>query len=136
MNINLKNPLNASTKERIENNLLNPFTGFTRSSFKLKTSGAYKISGIWDWFCLSPKKNKLPTEQAYTQADELKIIIYNKHDLEFAESCAKNVKKDCLLYLQPEWGKKEFVMSLVVKYIMQNPKWKISLQTHKYLDIP
>ena len=68
--------------------------------------------------------------------DELKIIIYNKHDLEFAESCAKNVKKDCLLYLQPEWGKKEFVMSLVVKYIMQNPKWKISLQTHKYLDIP
>ena len=102
----------------------------------LETSGAYKISGIWDWFCLSPKKNKLPTEQAYTQADELKIIIYNKHDLEFAESCAKNVKKDCLLYLQPEWGKKESVMSLVVKYIKQNPKWKISLQTHKYLDIP
>ena len=102
----------------------------------LETSGAYKISGIWDWFCLSPKKNKLPTEQAYTQADELKIIIYNKHDLEFAESCAKNVKKDCLLYLQPEWGKKEFIMSHVVKYIMQNPKWKISLQTHKYLDIP
>ena len=102
----------------------------------LETSGAYKISGIWDWFCLSPKKNKLPTEQAYTQADELKIIIYNKHDLEFAESCVKNVKKDCLLYLQPEWGKKESVMSLVVKYIKQNPKWKISLQTHKYLDIP
>ena len=102
----------------------------------LETSGAYKISGIWDWFCLSPKKNKLPTEQAYIQADELKIIIYNKHDLEFAESCAKNVKKDCLLYLQPEWGKKESVMSLVVKYIKQNPKWKISLQTHKYLDIP
>ena len=102
----------------------------------LETSGAYKISGIWDWFCLSPKKNKLPTEQAFSRADELKIIIYNKHDLEFAESCAKNVKKDCLLYLQPEWGKKEFVMSLVVKYIKQNPKWKISLQTHKYLDIP
>ena len=102
----------------------------------LETSGAYKISGIWDWFCLSPKKNKLPTDQAYTQADELKIIIYNKHDLEFAESCAKNVKKDCLLYLQPEWGKREVSMSLVVEYIMQNPKWKISLQTHKYLDIP
>ena len=102
----------------------------------LETSGAYKISGIWDWFCLSPKKNKLPTEQAYTLADELKIIIYNKHDLEFAESCAKNVKKDCLLYLQPEWGKNEFIMSHVVKYIMQNSKWKISLQTHKYLDIP
>ena len=102
----------------------------------LETSGAYKISGIWDWFCLSPKKNKLPTEQAYIQADELKIIIYNKHDLEFAESCAKNVKKDCLLYLQPEWSKKESVMSLVVKYIKQNPKWKVSLQTHKYLDIP
>ena len=102
----------------------------------LETSGAYKISGIWDWFCLSPKKSKLPTEQAYTQADELKIIIYNKHDLEFAESCAKNVKKGCLLYLQPEWGRKEFIMSHVVNYIMQNPKWKISLQTHKYLNLP
>ena len=102
----------------------------------LETSGAYKISGIWDWFCLSPKKNKLPTEQAFSRADELKIIIYNKHDLEFAEHCARNVKNDCLLYLQPEWGKREVSMSLIVKYIMQNPKWKISLQTHKYLNIP
>tara|TARA_Y200000002_G_scaffold167443_1_gene138096 strand:- start:240 stop:869 length:630 start_codon:yes stop_codon:yes gene_type:complete len=102
----------------------------------LETSGAYEISGIWDWFCLSPKKNRLPTEQAFSRADELKIIIYNKHDLEFAEHCAKNVKNDCLLYLQPEWGKRKVSMSLVVDYIMQNPKWKISLQTHKYLNIP
>ena len=102
----------------------------------MKHQELIKYLGFGIGFVCHQKKNKLPTEQAYTQADELKIIIYNKHDLEFAESCAKNVKKDCLLYLQPEWGKKEFVMSLVVKYIMQNPKWKISLQTHKYLDIP
>jgi len=102
----------------------------------LETSGAYKISGDWDWFCLSPKKNKLPTEESFTRADELKVIIYNKHDLEFAENCAKNVNKGCSLFLQPEWGKKDVAMSLIVNYIVKNPKWKISLQIHKYLNIP
>ena len=101
----------------------------------LETSGAYKISGIWDWFCLSPKKNKLPTEQSFARANELKIVIYNKYDLEFAENCAKHVKKDCLIYLQPEWGKREKIMPLLVDFVKQNPKWKISLQTHKYLNI-
>ena len=101
----------------------------------LETSGAYKISGIWDWFCLSPKKNRLPTEQAFTSANELKIIIYNKYDLEFAENCAKHVKEDCLIYLQPEWGKREKIMPLIVEFVKENPKWKVSLQTHKYLNI-
>ena len=102
----------------------------------IETSGAYEITGHWDWFCLSPKKNKLPTTDAYSLADELKVIIYNNDDFRFAEEQAKKVKKNCLLYLQPEWGKRDKVMPLIVEYVLQNPSWKASLQTHKYLKIP
>ncbi len=102
----------------------------------IETSGAYEITGHWDWFCLSPKKNKLPTLEAYSLADELKVIIYNNDDFRFAEQQAKKVKENCLLYLQPEWGKREKVMPLIVEYVLQNPSWKGSLQTHKYLNIP
>ena len=102
----------------------------------IETSGAYEITGHWDWFCLSPKKNKLPTLEAYSLADELKVIIYNNDDFLFAERQAKKVKENCLLYLQPEWGKRDKVMPLIVEYVLQNPSWKASLQTHKYLNIP
>ena len=102
----------------------------------IETSGAYPLSGYWDWFCLSPKKNKLPLVNAYNRADELKIIIYNKDDFSFAESQAQNVRLDCKLYLQPEWSKREKMIPLIVDYIMKNPKWRVSLQTHKHLNIP
>jgi len=104
----------------------------------IETSGAYVLSGIWDWICLSPKKNKLPENKSkiYDEAHELKMIIFNKHDLIFAEQQAKQVNKDCILYLQPEWSVKEKIVPLIVDYVMQNPKWKVSLQTHKYLNIP
>jgi len=102
----------------------------------IETSGAYAITGRWDWFCLSPKKNKLPTQEAAARADELKVIIYNKDDFRFAEEQAKRVGKDCVLYLQPEWSKREEMMPLMVDYVLANPQWKVSLQTHKYLNIP
>ena len=102
----------------------------------IETSGAYSFSGIWDWFCLSPKKTKLPLEEVYKEADELKIIIFNKSDFEFAEEHAAKVGKNCELFLQPEWSRKEKMTKLIVEYVMKNPKWKISLQTHKYLNIP
>ena len=102
----------------------------------IETSGAYSFSGIWDWFCLSPKKTKLPLEEVYKEADELKMIIFNKSDFKFAEEHAAKVGKDCELFLQPEWSKKEKMTELIVDYVMKNPKWKISLQTHKYLNIP
>ena len=101
-----------------------------------ETSGAYSFSGIWDWFCLSPKKTKLPLEEVYKEADELKMIIFNKSDFEFAEDHAAKVGKNCELFLQPEWSRKEKMTELIVDYVMKNPKWKISLQTHKYLNIP
>jgi organic radical activating enzyme len=102
----------------------------------IETSGAYTITGKWDWFCLSPKKNKLPVDQAYEHADELKMIIYNKDDFKFAEQQAEKVGVECKLFLQPEWSRREKVMPLIVDYVLKNPKWKASLQTHKYLNIP
>ena len=102
----------------------------------IETSGAYPITGIWDWICLSPKKNKMPEAKIYKMAHELKVIVYNKHDLIFAEEQAALVNNDCILYLQPEWSVREKVTPMIVDYVMKNPKWKVSLQTHKYLNIP
>lgn len=102
----------------------------------IETSGAYPVSGTWDWFCLSPKKNKLPVPDAYAAANELKVIIYNKHDFIFAEEQAAKVNKNAILFLQPEWSKKEEMTPMIVDYVMNNPKWRVSLQTHKYLNIP
>lgn len=102
----------------------------------IETSGAFELTGTWDWICLSPKKQKLPKDEFYEKANELKVIVYNKHDLEFAEEQAAKVNKNCILYLQPEWSKRDKVIPLIVDYVMSNPKWKVSLQTHKYLNIP
>ena len=102
----------------------------------IETSGAYHLTGEWDWICLSPKKNKLPVGIIYDKAHELKVIVYNKHDLVFAEEQAAQVNENCILYLQPEWSVRDKVIPLIVDYVMANPKWMVSLQTHKYLNIP
>ena len=102
----------------------------------IETSGAYSLSGDWDWICLSPKKRKPPVSKIYSKAHELKMIVYNKSDFKFAEEHAKKVSKDCILYLQPEWSVSEKITPFIVEYVMKHPKWKISLQTHKYLNIP
>ena len=102
----------------------------------IETSGAYSVTGKWDWFCLSPKKNKLPVKESYLKSNELKMIIHNQHDFVFAEEQAALVNPSSELYLQPEWSKREKITPLLIDYVMANPKWKISLQTHKYLNIP
>lgn len=102
----------------------------------IETSGAHPIRGNWHWVCFSPKKFKKPLPEAYDKADELKVVIFNKHDFKWAETHAELVRKDCLLYLQPEWSKAEEMMPLITAYVKDNPRWKISLQTHKYLGIP
>ena len=102
----------------------------------IETSGAYSLTGTWDWICLSPKKTKLPLAEIYAEAHELKMIIYNKNDFQFAEEQASKVNDDCQLFLQPEWSNQEKMTPLLVDFVMENPKWKISLQTHKYLNIP
>ncbi|MCA0932350.1 7-carboxy-7-deazaguanine synthase QueE [Lutimonas saemankumensis] len=102
----------------------------------IETSGAYTLTGKYDWICLSPKKTKLPLSEVYEAAHELKVIVYNKHDFKFAEEQAARVSKDCELFLQPEWSNRDKMTPQIVDYVMEHPKWKISLQTHKYLNIP
>ena len=119
-------------------NLDNLTAVLQKENFKtnIETSGAHPLSGSWDWICFSPKKFKEPLPEFYEDAHELKIIVFNKSDFDFAEKHAEKVNKDCILYLQPEWDKREQMMPLIVDYIKENPKWRLSIQTHKYLDIP
>lgn len=102
----------------------------------LETSGAYPIQGHFDWICISPKKKKLPIEENYLKANELKIIIYNHHDFILAEHLSQKVHPDCYLFLQPEWSKQNELLPEIIQYIQQHPKWRLSLQTHKYINIP
>ncbi len=102
----------------------------------IETSGAYEITGEWNWVCLSPKKFKKPVQSSYPLANELKVIIYNKSDFLWAEEHAAKVSGECLLYLQPEWSKEREMVPLIVDYIKSNPQWRISLQVHKYMNIP
>lgn len=102
----------------------------------LETSGAYPISGKWDWVCFSPKKFKKPVNDIYLHANELKIIVYNKSDFNWALEHAEKVNKTCNLYLQPEWSKEKEIMPLIIDFVKEHPNWNISLQTHKYLNIP
>lgn len=102
----------------------------------IETSGAYPLSGEWDWICLSPKKTKPPLEEFYPEADELKVIIHNHHDFKWAEEHAAKVNPDCQLFLQPEWSKREQMTPFITDYIMANPRWQMSLQTHKYMGLP
>jgi 7-carboxy-7-deazaguanine synthase len=113
-------------------------SGLQKSGIKtfIETSGAYPISGHWDWICLSPKKFKSPHESVLPIADELKVIVFNKTDFLWAEDHAARVSPNCKLYLQPEWSKADEMTPLIVEYVMNNPKWEISLQTHKFLHIP
>jgi 7-carboxy-7-deazaguanine synthase len=102
----------------------------------VETSGAHPLSGTWDWICLSPKKFKAPLDEMIAAAHELKTVIYNKTDFAWAEQFAAKVSKDCLLYLQPEWSKSAEMNPLIIDYVKTNPQWILSLQTHKFLDIP
>ena len=101
----------------------------------LETSGAYELTGYWDWICLSPKKNKPPVPDLFKKANELKVIVYNKDDLTFPKQNAKYVEKDCILFLQPEWSNKEKVMPMISKFMLENSNWRLSIQTHKYLGM-
>jgi organic radical activating enzyme len=102
----------------------------------IETSGAHALSGNLDWVTLSPKKFKAPLDSALVAAHELKIVVYNKTDLEWAEQHAARVSPGCLLYLQPEWSKKDIITPLIIDYIKQHPQWQLSLQSHKYINIP
>jgi len=102
----------------------------------IETSGSHPLSGHWNWICLSPKKFKEPLPDILPFANELKVVIFNKTDFNWAEKYGALVKADCKLYLQPEWDKKETVTPLIIDYIKANPRWELSLQVHKYINVP
>jgi len=102
----------------------------------IETSGCYALDGNIDWYCFSPKKFKAPTNEAYQRANELKVIIAHPSDFEWAEGHASKVSGDCQLYLQPEWSKQERFLPLIIDYIKSHPQWRVSLQTHKFMNIP
>lgn len=102
----------------------------------IETSGAHPLSGLWDWICLSPKKFKAPLEPILHLANELKVVIFNRSDFDWAEKYAALVSPSCKLYLQPEWDKASQVTPLIIEYIKENPQWELSLQIHKYINVP
>jgi len=102
----------------------------------IETSGSHPLSGKWDWLCLSPKKFKKPLLEIMPIANELKIVVFNKADFEWAEKYARLVNDTCKLYLQPEWDKSSLITPLIVDYIKKNPRWELSLQLHKYIHVP
>jgi len=118
---------------------LNPLTHLLKEAglrVWLETSGAYPITGSWDWICLSPKKFKPCLEENYERADELKMVVANRNDFNWAESHARKVTDACRLYLQPEWSRAEKLYPRIVAYVQEQPRWSVSVQTHKYMQIP
>jgi len=108
-------------------------TGFATH---IETSGAYPLTGSWDWICVSPKKFKRPLKEVLQMASELKVVVYNKSDFRWAEDNAALVSQQCQLYLQPEWSKANAITPLIIDYIKSQPRWQLSLQIHKYINIP
>jgi organic radical activating enzyme len=118
---------------------LNEITAMIRSlgmKTHIETSGAYPITGDWDWICVSPKRYKRALEDSLYRADELKVIIAHKNDFRFAEKHAELVSETCKLYIQPEWSNMEEMMPEIISFVKANPQFEISLQVHKYLNIP
>ena len=113
-------------------------TALKKAGFEInmETSGSSPMSGNWDWVCLSPKKFKAPLTESIAAASELKVVIFNKHDFEWAETYAQQVPASCKLYLQPEWDKANEMMPSIIDYVKTHPKWELSAQLHKYIQVP
>ena len=102
----------------------------------LETSGTHPLTGDWHHVCFSPKKFKPPVPGFHQHADELKVIVVNRHDLAWADTHGALVRPECACFLQPEWDRREAVMPLIVEKVKADPRWRISLQIHKTLNIP
>ena len=102
----------------------------------IETSGVYPISGTWNWVCFSPKKFKQPHPSIFSKANELKVIVYNKSDFDWAETLSAGVNHDCILFLQPEWSREKEMLPYIIEYVKAKPRWRVSLQIHKYMNIP
>lgn len=124
--------------EPVMYNLTTLTTSLKNSGLKthIETSGVYALTGEWDWICFSPKKFKAPHPSYFDLANELKVVVYNQSDFAWAESFASKMNASCELFLQPEWSKEKEMLPLIIDYVKNNPRWKVSLQIHKYMNIP
>lgn len=122
--------------------LLHPLGALTAALKKagfetnIETSGSSPLSGDWDWICLSPKKFKSPLPEVAAAADELKVVVFNASDFQWAEQWAAQVKPGCRLYLQPEWSRRDKMLPAIIRYILDHPEWELSIQSHKYIGVP
>ena len=133
-----KNLVVITGGEPLMHNLIDLTTALQSAGYEtnIETSGSHPMSGQWDWICLSPKKFKAPLPEIIPLANELKIIIFNSSDFDWAEKYAALVNPSCKLYLQPEWEKASIITPSIVEYVKQNPQWELSLQIHKYINVP
>ncbi len=124
--------------EPLLQNLNNLTAALQKAGIKthLETSGSSPLSGFWDWICLSPKKFKAPLPQVLNAANELKVVVYHKSDLAWGQTFTNKTNPQCLLFFQPEWSKRDTITPIIVEYIKKNPQWNLSLQTHKYINVP
>ncbi|HPH24301.1 MAG TPA: 7-carboxy-7-deazaguanine synthase QueE [Chitinophagaceae bacterium] len=136
--LNLKPLVVITGGEPLLHNLNELTAALQQAGFEtnIETSGSSALSGNWNWICLSPKKFKAPLQEVIVAANELKVVVFNKHDFEWAETYAAQVNANCKLYLQAEWDKKEIVTPLIIDYIKNNPQWQLSVQIHKYINVP
>ncbi|MBG9374882.1 7-carboxy-7-deazaguanine synthase QueE [Panacibacter sp. DH6] len=122
--------------------LMHNLTGLTQQlqdagfETNIETSGSSALTGNWNWICLSPKKFKAPLTEVFEKANELKVVVYNKSDFSWAEQNASKVNANCKLYLQPEWSRCNEMLPLIIDYIKENPQWELSMQLHKYINVP
>ena len=124
--------------EPLMHNLINLTAALQSAGFEIniETSGSHPLTGIWDWICLSPKKFKAPLPTVISFANELKVVVFNNSDFDWAEKYAAQVNSQCKLYLQPEWDKAAIVTPVIIEYIKAHPQWQLSLQIHKYINVP
>jgi 7-carboxy-7-deazaguanine synthase len=124
--------------EPLMHNLTDLTAALKKEGFRnhIETSGAHPLSGDWDWICLSPKKFKAPKDEVIKVCDELKIIVFHPSDIEWAKTFIPKVKKECKLFLQPEWSRQEEMLPQIISFVKENPEWEISLQIHKFMNIP
>ncbi len=136
--LNLKPLVVITGGEPLLHNLNELTAALQQAGFEtnIETSGSSALSGNWNWICLSPKKFNAPLQEVIVAANELKVVVFNKHDFEWAETYAAQVNANCKLYLQAEWDKKEIVTPLIIDYIKANPQWQLSVQIHKYINVP
>lgn len=101
----------------------------------IETSGTNDLTGIWDWISFSPKRFKRHLDEYNNNASELKMIIAHKNDLRWSKEMEEKMSKESSLYIQPEWEVRKEMEPLCIDFIKENPRWRLSLQTHKYLGI-